>query len=49
MHARCMAAADEKSVQLLKILLVAARPVPLVIKMSACLLSPAHRISGRDG
>ncbi len=36
MHALCMDAADDKSVQPIKILLVEALPVPLVIEMSAC-------------
>jgi len=45
MHARCMDAADDKRVQPIKVLLVATLPVPLVIEMSTCLLSPAPRRS----
>ncbi len=48
MHSRRMDAADDKSVQPIKVLLVVARPAPLVIEMSACLLRPAHHISGRN-
>ena len=44
MHSRRMDAADDKSVQPIKVLLVVARPAPLVIEMIDCLLRPAHRI-----
>ncbi len=39
-----MDAADDESIQPIKILLVVALPRPLVIEMSACLLLPAHHI-----
>jgi len=44
MHSLCMNAADDESVQPIKILLVVALPVPLVIEMSACLLHLAYRL-----
>ena len=44
MNSRCMDAADNKSVQPIKVLPVAALPVLLVSEMRACLLRPAYRI-----
>ncbi len=47
MHSCCIDAADDKSVQPIKILLVAALLVPLLIEIIDCLPSPAHLIGAR--
>ncbi len=44
MHSRCMDAADDKSVQPMKVFLVAALHVPLLPERIDCLLRPAPRI-----
>ena len=47
MHSLCMDAAGDENVQPIKILLVAALPIPIMIEMKACLLSPEHLIWAR--
>jgi len=44
MHSLRMDAVDDESVQPTKVLLVEARPVPLLIEMRACLLRLEHLI-----